>query len=343
MSNTIISNEIEETKGMDLSSIEENVEKSSNNEESLEISTEQIHTESLITEETLDKAFKNIQSMNFIEVSRYIRQIKSEIESHKVSKENAEGILKLQETLKESDDLSTAIELADAETIFENRDVHRFLETYDDTISKLNKIREAAEEKLHTFDDIKKTTSFITNEMVSILEKNIARIESQITEENASKSKRLLQYYSNVKNVYANRSDISWVIGKVESQKILMNRLKSSMKKDKTNVTLSSTQKNVTKAFCKVFNVNQLTEFEKYLRKLFDNDDAAFYTQYLLYLLFTSEKKYGKHGNHKYVEMLMMNVLEIISDNYDLDGGSEYIDSQLLILRDEIIAVLNLK
>lgn len=343
MPNSIISNEVEETKGIDLSNIEENIDNASNEEEQLEISSEQKHTDAVITEEMYNDSIEKIQTLNFIEVSKYIRQISAEIESHKITKENAEGILKLQESLKESNELSTAIELADAETVFINDDVNKFLENYDDTVAKLNKIREAAEEKLHTYDDVKKTTSFITGEMLAIIDKNIERINSTVTEENESKTKRLLQYYTNIKNAYANRNDISWVIDKVDSQQIVMRRLKNSMKKDKTNATLSSTQKNVTKAFCKVFNVNQLTEFEKYLRKLFNNDDAAFYTQYLLYLLYTSEKKYGKYGNHKHVEMLIMNVLEIISDNYDLEGGKEQIDSQLLKLRDKIITSLNLK
>lgn len=343
MPNSIISNEVEETKGIDLSNIEENIDNASNEEEQLEISSEQKHTDAVITEEMYNDSIEKIQTLNFIEVSKYIRQISAEIESHKITKENAEGILKLQESLKESNELSTAIELADAETVFINDDVNKFLENYDDTVAKLNKIREAAEEKLHTYDDVKKTTSFITGEMLAIIDKNIERINSTVTEENESKTKRLLQYYTNIKNAYANRNDISWVIDKVDSQQIVMRRLKNSMKKDKTNATLSSTQKNVTKAFCKVFNVNQLIEFEKYLRKLFNNDDAAFYTQYLLYLLYTSEKKYGKYGNHKHVEMLIMNVLEIISDNYDLEGGKEQIDSQLLKLRDKIITSLNLK
>ena len=53
-------------------------------------------------------------------------------------------------------------------------------------------------------------------------------------------------------------------------------------------------------------------------------------------MMHSKEKQFGKYGNHKWVEVIIMNVIDILSDKYDLESGKEHYNEELLRLREAI-------
>ena len=344
--NKMISDEVKETRGRDLTSINDTLHsiEEETNEEVVVADEVSIGDEKIITEEYFNKIIDDMKDMNFVEISKMKKDIKKEIESLKQLKEMAEGIKSMEESINKSIDdnnsmgFADAIALNDAKSKFGSDDIDSFLDSYDETVEKMNKLLEKAEEAIHTFDDVNKTTTFLTNSMLQILDKNIARLEEK--EKNGENASRIKKYYNSISNIFSNREDITFIKDKICSDNRMLHRLSKDIKKDRTGSVIKNVQKKVSKEFCAIFNVNQMNTFEKYLKDLFQDDQAAFILQYELFLIYRNEHDYGKYGNHKWVEVLIMNVLDIVMDSYDLDGGKEAYDEKLLELKETVNVIM---
>ena len=345
MENTIISNEITEDIGIDTSNLQE-METNMNNEIGVNTTNEQsfeLTDNSVITDEYFEKVCNDMETMNFVEIVKMQKELTSEKEELKSAKTTVENIISMKKTISESseyggEDLTSAIDEANAEFETGISDMQKFLDNFDDTMDKMDKLIAKADENIHKFDDVKKTTSFLTNAMVQIVDKNIAKMEST---NNITKNIRI--YYKELKNIFSNRTSIDFVLSKIPDKKSYVRRLKNEMRKETGDQYVKSIQKNVTAVFCSVFSINQMQMFENYLKELFDIDgdtETVFYFQYVLYLIYNAERTTGKYGKHKWIEVLIMNVLDIVDGNYDLEGGKEYFDEQLLKLREAVIAIM---
>jgi hypothetical protein len=86
-----------------------------------------------------------------------------------------------------------------------------------------------------------------------------------------------------------------------------------------------------------------MRDFEAYLKKVFnveedEADNSVFIVQYVLYLIYV-DRKARTRGLHKWIEMIIMNVIDINADNYDLPNGVDYFNEQLLKIRDAVMAI----
>ena len=199
---------------------------------------------------------------------------------------------------------------------------------------------EKTDERIKSFDSIKKTTSYLTNSMLEIIDKNFERI----TQIDSEKTKHLKKYYSTTRHIFANRTSVDFLLERISARNIEVRRLKASLKNDKRGDVLKATKNRAAGIFGNCFNTTQLEMVEGYLSNLFgyvfNYDDITFYFLYVLSLIYEREKTHGKYGNHKWVEVLFMNIIDIRTDMYDLDGGAEYYNEQLLKLKDALIAIL---
>lgn len=341
MSDTIISNEIEESRGLNPENVEDVLEEKVDTSDASDMN---IQGNNLITEEYFNKVCEEIKTMNFIEIQKFIREIKSQKNSVEQAKETVTSVLEMKENMKNAmslvdtdtkKDLAAEIEAADAEIESGVSDMKEFLDNYDDTISKMEKIIEAAEAKEHEFDEIEKTTSYLTQSMLEVLNKNAEKIDAD-----NPNLKNLRIYYKETKNIFENRTSIDWILSKIPDTKIQLRRLKTELKKDKTGNYLKNIQKNVTGAFCSMFNINQMSSFEEYLKNAYSDEDTTFYVQYVLYLIYTKEKTVGKYGKHKWVEVLIMNVMDVLTEMYDLEGGKVVIDENLQKIGDAVKTIM---
>lgn len=304
------------------------------NSELLEISDAGI-----ISQEYFEKICDEMDHMNYLEITKLHRQFKVNQDDLTHVKRTADQLLTLKEELSEDSEnnLTSAIMEANAEMEAGiNCSVQEFLDSYDSTMEKLDQLIDKAEEIIHRFDEMPKTTSFLTDNMLSVLNKNLDRLNSS----NESSLKTVKIFYKVLQEIFTNRTSTNFLVEKVKEQKNLVNRLRSSIEKDKTGSVLKTTQEKVGGLFLNVFNSNQLIAIEEYLQKLFEDDDIAFYLQYALSCFYEHEKVYGKYGKHKWVEVMFMNITDICSDMYDLEGGKEYYDQQLLKLKDVVKEIL---
>lgn len=334
--NTIISDNIKETDGLnieDVNELTENIKEDSRNDnEESSLIKEDI---SIISDEYFEKTCLEIDEMNFIEVKKLCQELKQQKNELENAKNTAESVLEMKKNINK-DSIADQIELADSEVKSGIDDIESFLNSYDDTIDKLSRLIEKTEENIHKFDEVPKTTSYLSNAMIQILNKNIEKLNNS----DLSNLKHVKIYYNEVLKIFNNRNSVEYIENAIEEKKISLRRLRKDIKSNKN--IINSIQKNVTITFCQVFNVNQMTEFEKYILNLFDDSDIAFYFQYALYIIYNHEKQHGKYGKHKWVEVLIMNVLDISVGNYDLDGGVEYFNNQLLKLKDATINALTI-
>ena len=343
MENTIISNETIEERGINPTNIEsvlENISEEAGTD--VEISTpETLDEEKELDDESYNEAVQQINEMNFVELSKFKKDLTNQLSQLDIAKESAQSILDMQKSLQDTVDsdsnLADAIQVADVETDTGISDVEKFLENFDDTKKKMEDLLQKATEALKAFDDVEKTTSYLTNAMLEIIEKNIKTLE----ENDSDDVRKSLKYFNAVKDVYSDRTNVSFVLKKLPHQKQLLKRLKTNLKnKNMKAQTLKNVQKNVTKEFAKIFNVNQLASFENYLSEVYGNEDDAFYVQYALYLIYKNDKEFKVLGKHKYIENIIMNVLDICVGLYDLEGGKEYFNEKLCEIRDTVNSCL---
>lgn len=331
---TMISNEIEETRGLNLESVDE----IANSED---IQTDTVIQKVIADSEIVENYKKAIEEANFIELGNLKRSLEQDEKSLEDARETAKSLLKLKADLEkaerqDADTLSKKIEVANEEdaAMFDN--LQDFLENYEESQNNIRTLRQKVEERLDEFKDVPKTTSFMTGLMLETIDKNLKRLEEK--EADPNRKKKVSKMLENQKEIFKNRDSVEFILSKIPNYEIPMRRfvldcLKPNAKRD----IIPSIQKQVTKTFTTMFNTNQLSEFEKYLSTLYDDSTDSFFVQYLLYLIYCRELDHGKdYGNQKWIEVLIMNVLDITTDNYDLESGKDAYDEKLIQIRNSI-------
>lgn len=329
---TMISNDVTETRGLDM----EDVEQIAASEE-ITTKTERIISADM---QVLQTYKKDIEEANFIELGNIKRKLEREKDDLAQSKEMADSIIELKEQLKKQktdDILATQMEIANLENDSMFNDLNKFLEEYDMLQEETAKLLQRTNERLDEFKDIPKTTSFMTGLMLETLNKNLKRVE-ETAELNPNGTVKIKKMIENQMQIFTHRDSMKFILSKVGNYDIQLRRvINDCLKPNADRDIIPSIQKSVTETFIKVFNTNQLSAFEKYLTDLYGDSTDSFFVQYVLYLVYRRELDHGRaYGNHKWVEVLIMNVLDISTDLYDLESGKEKYDAELIRLRDAI-------
>lgn len=262
------------------------------------------------------EAFRtSLSEKNFIELTftknTIAKQIES-IESTKKSLDSISGLVdsQLSQKPKAEDDLKLKIELENelAKNGYkENKD--QFYAQYETFTKNLNSASAAVAEALKKFENVKKTAKFLTDEMLTILKQK----ENDATTEEAKKR------FAFLISVYENRSDLSYLIKKASLTYILHN-LKKELNHD-----YAKCAKRARKQFNSIFSQTQLGVSEKYLLEKFHNDQRSL--DLFIYQMMKIARYDG--ANSEWVKVLFINLVDIAAKVYDIDGGSERIDSQL--------------
>lgn len=339
--------------GLDMESIpalKENLESDVTIEPS-ESEKKESQTDVMITEEMVNDELEKIKSMNYIELNQFKNEAENQKKYLSDAKEAVNQLLKTKEQLETMGDdaeneLGAKIAEADAEEKIDlpEDEIKSFLENYDLSIERIDQTIEAANARIEEFLDIKKTATFMNKNMLEITEKHLQEID-KIEASTGKVLKDRKRYFNEQKKIFSERDSVEFILSKIPEKKIFLKRWLASIKKEKlknqkNSQIISSTQKNVTEAFCSVFSVQQMIAFEKYLKEILsegnDNDTSVFLVQYMMYSIYTDEKV-RMRGQGKWIETLIMNVLDILNDMYDLPNGIEYFNDQLKKVRDETL------
>lgn len=310
----------------------------------------------LITEEMTAEEAKKISGLNFLALAQYKRELKKQIEDMDTTKQLIEMFEKItkDDTSVKSDkeydfgkevalsNIKNDLDLATAE------EMQEFKNNYDQNMVRLNETMRLVEEREEELKGIKMTSSYMNQCMLEVLDDKT----KVLNEQTGKQFKKVKYYYKNIREIYDNRDSLEFISEQVKPNIHYVQRIVNDLKKEKKNGRdganlTKSLQQNVTNTFCKLFKINQLIAFEKYLKEilesatLFDEGQAAFLFNYLLYIIYINEKRKYK-GYHKWVESLIMNVLDILSGNYDLEKDKDEFNDELVDIISNMMNLLNL-
>lgn len=379
--NNLIANEAK-SSGLDLDSIHDMSRLVESDDEELMEEEETTSSDSneeddgyiwQITDEWLEEHLSTLEEYNYVELCRAKRSFQQEKNQVDHFKHQVDAALKMQKDLM---GIKTAEELIEKEISaateedetsepsisdqvvlsnmaeefgLDGKEIKEFLDNYEDSIAKLDRAVEECEKRIQKYDDTPKTSSFMGGEMVDIAEKRLALIAQQETL--TPKMKRRRNYYQILKEMYGHRDVIpEYLFQRLDNNKKTIERtyrnLITDLKKGQLDV-VHNLQNMTQRALCRVFSLDQMKLFDKYLELILnpdhvDNDMSTFLLEYAIYNLYM-DTKLNKTGQYKAIEVIVSNVLDILTDNYDLDGGSDAYDEQLRKLSDHVNQICKYK
>src|SRR5574343_34343 len=247
-------------------------------------------------------------TFNYIETARMKTRILQEYDNFKMAKTLLESI----ENMNNVDSTNRKIlrENVVADTKYK-KDADGFLAEYDENDKRFNDTIAALDARTAEFDDTPKTSSFLTGQMEDSINKRIKERKAK----GFNDSDYLIVYYTYVKNVYMNRTNLDYIRHKA-SIGYIVRKYKSELKNRKEDSI-----KKCRKELNTVFTINQIHKFEEVLLKLFNNDDKAeTLFMYHMYKLIAAEKDSGKYN---WIKVMIMNVLDIEGGIDDLELSAE--------------------
>lgn len=292
----------------------------------------------LITDEMLEQEKERIQGLNFLALAQYKREINQQIDDLSDTKSMIELFQKLIHPKNDTDALGSKIMMENLENeigMAAQEEMDEFIHNFPQNLNNLNRTIEIIEEREEELKDIPKTSTYMNNCMLEVLDQKTETLNNQTSK----RFKPIKYFYNNIREVYKNRDSMDFLLDQVKPNIVYVRRILNDLKKEQKN---GRDGKNLTKAimqnvqgtFCKVFKLEQMRLFEYHLKSIFkekikDVDLVSFLYQYLLYIIYTNEKQ-RKKGYHKWVEALIMNVLDIESGNYDLTKDSNDLENEIL-------------
>lgn len=284
-----------------------------------------------ITEELFEKEKETIQSLNFLALLQYKQNTKNELKAMEETKELVKSFIKMEDKSSNTKDdgtddvnFGTAIAMSNvlnAVPMETKEEMKHFLTYYDNNVEMINRALKVVEEKEEEFKSVKKTSIYLNKCMCEILDDKIKQIP------NDKKYKKIRIFYLNIKKVYENRDDVTFLSEIIKANIPYARRLYADLKKANKNgknpkLIYTPIQKNVAEEFCKIFKIEQMQLFEKHLKNLLNKDNidieiTSFMFQYVLYISYINEKRKQK-GYHKWIEALITNILDIENKVYDL-------------------------
>lgn len=283
----------------------------------------------IISDDTFAQICQSLNEMNIIEATKSLRELQVQKKLLEDSYQFANSIKAMMAT---NSGINMNIAQANLqEMIGMEKDVNEFLASYDELDLRLSKLIEHAENVLKKFDDVEKTTSYMNDAMISIIDNKL----SLIAQKGFANNHPVSIYYRTLKDVFTNRRTVDYIVNKIPQLIPNINRLKRSFRDKKKGASNRiAACEFINNTFRLSFSREQLIAVTEYITKLFDNSDATFYTMYALATIYSTTSQYKKTGEHKWVEVLFMNILDIITDSYDLEGGNEVVDAGLLRIKE---------
>lgn len=296
-----------------------------------------LNTGSSISNEYFEIVCEQISNMNFIEARKMLKELKDTKQQLEDAKSTADAIYSAYDEMQNAVEASEASELSDSDKINvanvevnnDISDLKKFIANFDDTMSKIDQLVEKADQKVHEFDHIEKTTSYLTQCALELIDRNQKNLHEDMVD-----YKRLSIYYKELRSIFEHRTDINFILEKIPSTRILLRRAIQSLKKNKNFA--KNFKKTILKTFGRVFTVKDMNTFENYLLERYDSPDT-FYMIYTLYLIYTQEIRFNKYGKHKWIEIFIMNTIDLSKGTFDLEEGKDAYLEKMDLIHDTIM------
>lgn len=279
----------------------------------------------LLNDDVFEQTKKDIAVMDFLEASKTLKDMNEDKEQYESIKLMMESVENNMTRTNFNMDIEIANMIHDMKS---DANLRTFLDDYDDIMARINQIINLLEDKLREFDVIEKTTSFLTKSVLH----NIEKKEDIIKANNFPSSMPFVVYYRTLRDVYENRDKTDFLCRKLETQRANIARTKRDMKRFKRwkeEATVSIRRK-----FYSNFDDRRMDIVEAHVKSLFNDDTKTLLFMYTMSNLFVNMKKSGKRGDYCWILIMFMNILDNSAGIYDLDGGIEAYNQELLKLKE---------
>ncbi len=266
----------------------------------------------------INEMMESVSALNFIESNNLLKQIKGEID-------NLDSAKKLLDSIEEMDtsDINKKImsanalenPLGDEDSTFK-QDSEKFKEEYFITKKKLSELQVRLEEKLLEYKDVEMNTTFLTSELIDSVNKRLVAAKDSGIDSLSNDIKMMEKVIS----IYENRNNLDYLLKKGSN----IGAIKKFRKLTTNNY--QNTMKKSVKRLAKYFDGAQLERIEFFLISI--NPDKNKFAAFIAHMAHLLEFE-GRHGNHTWIKVLFMNILDIDGGIYDLEGGAEAFNTQL--------------
>jgi hypothetical protein len=254
---------------------------------------------------------EGIPTLNYLKLTNLKHDMQKQLEMLESSKKLIDSL----ESMSTVDELGKKVAIANILGDKEYReDTKIFTDTFEDNRNKILSVLDAIDLEMKKYDDIQKGTKFYTDLYIDNLKEVIEKLTN---------SPKSVESFIYALDAFTNRTSVEFIKNYTKSYAVCDIKMNIIKNRDKC-IRL------YLEAFSKLFTNYQIGIFEKYISEKFENDDRVIKT-FLTDLgkIINKEKQTGKYN---YVKVLVMNVVDIVNDTYDLDGGKEYFDNKILEL-----------
>lgn len=279
----------------------------------------------LLNDDVFEQTKKDIAVMDFLEASKTLKDMNED-------KEQYESIKLMMESVEQNTtgtNFNMDIEITNMiNELKSDANLCTFLDDYDAIMLRINEIINLLEDKLKDFDDIEKTTSFLTKSVLHSIEKK----EEIIKANNLPSGMPFVVYYRTLRDVYENRHTTDFLCRKLDTMQANIARAKRDMKRFKNWNKEASVS--IRRKFSSNFDDRRMDIIEAHIKSLFNDDTKTLLFMYTMSNLFVNMKKSGKRGDYCWILIMFMNILDSSAGIYDLDGGIDAYNQELLKLKE---------
>ena len=258
---------------------------------------------------------ETIKSLSFFEAASLLKRVDKEY----VRWKSCYNMLNAIKNLKLDDSQNRQLMEVNALDQFEfSESMEDFEKVYDTNINKFEQIIKILKD-ITNQNNGNSTTSFLTNEIVALLEKKMDKLPTNVTNYEYT-----IRKVTTIVNAFKNRLDVKYLLNKyltyLTTQK---SKIKRFFKDDAKSIQQEKKTK-VMNDLVRNFSTGIAYGYLNQLNKIFnDNSDAVYlFTNFLMKTI----KSESNTGNDTWVKVLVMNLSDIEGKVFDLDDPDKYLE-----------------
>lgn len=266
--------------------------------------------------EGVDELITAIPKLNYMKLIN----LKNDMERQLEYLDSTKSLMDSLENMESVDELGKKVAISNIlnDPEYKN-DAAALRETYEPNKARLATILDAVKLELTKYDDIKKGTKFYTELFISNLEEAIV---------NLTKNSKDTTIFDNALDAFKTRGDVNrgcipFILNYTSDMKICDIKMEVIKNPFKCIAKYEN-------QFSTIFNKEDFEMFRSYIKEKFENSERSITT--FLNDLGRIAKKEKETGKYNYVKVFVMNCIDIVKDIYDLDGGKEEFETNILKL-----------
>lgn len=265
----------------------------------------------------IDEYLNQLSQLSFLEAISLRKKVDTEIASWKSCRASIDAIaqLKLDDNINREIMQNNTMSEYDIDTTVEDFD-----KCYEGNLDKLNRIAETLGKIITEHKSEINSTSFLTNEMVSLMQKKVAKLDpaAQNYEFNKIRMERVIR-------AFQNRMSLVYIHDKLETfLKTNKKYIKKRFRDDKSKIQSYQRTKPINE-LVRFFNNDMIYNLYETLANIFMKDyDKVYLMLVFLAKVMNTEKS---TGNNAWIKVFILNISDINGGIFDIGNSEEYFEN----------------